>query len=204
MEGGNALICPFRKYGHCKFGDVCKHFYIYHTCLNIQCKDMSCKSRHPKSCKYFAKGICKFGNSCSCSHSDNPQDESNISSLRNEIQVLKTGLASVISLLTAKEDEISILKERLYPVENTVSSLNCQHCDFVSSSSAGLKIHMTKIHKHDKLREPIYESGSCISLSFEERAEHSRDENLIEKIFLFIHAIIVLKCVKMVKLLKVT
>ena len=74
-----------------------------------------------------------------------------------------------------------MLKKRLYNVENncsTVSLLKCAHFEFVSSSSAGLKSHVTKTNKREKLREAIVESSPSFSLFFDKGDEDELYENI--------------------------
>ena len=57
--------CFFNDNGFCKFGEKCRKQHYRNVCSILKC-DKSCKSRHPKSCKYeerckfFAKNICAY------------------------------------------------------------------------------------------------------------------------------------------------
>ena len=61
MEGE---ACMYDKFGFCKIKYTCKKQHYSQTCEHLSdCKTIkSCLKRHPKSCKWFAKGeVCTFG-----------------------------------------------------------------------------------------------------------------------------------------------
>ena len=65
----NRSVCKFHKFGHCKFGETCRHLHIDTICTNSNCSRKLCSLRHPKHCKYFTStGFCKFNEDCSYLH----------------------------------------------------------------------------------------------------------------------------------------
>jgi hypothetical protein len=138
------LACKFHQSGHCKFGDKCRKLHTKNTCSEINCSNSTCSARHPKPCLYFTKfGACKFGTKCSYLHCDLPSNNT-----ENKIAELKASLDSVITALENKEKEINLLEQRISSLESSKSEevFSCDHCDFKTFSSSGLKSHTTTKH----------------------------------------------------------
>ena len=63
-----AAVCRHFKFGHCKFGQLCRNQHVATVCSKIQCDIDTCPHRHPQPCRYFINfGRCKFS-PCSYSH----------------------------------------------------------------------------------------------------------------------------------------
>ena len=58
-------LCNIHKYGYCKLKEDCKNYHSTEVCGNKNCGISRCKRRHPRTCKYFESGYCKFKGSCS-------------------------------------------------------------------------------------------------------------------------------------------
>ena len=52
--------CKFWNSGYCKFKKDCQFLHPEVICSEAICLEKSCKKRHPKPCKKFAIGSCKF------------------------------------------------------------------------------------------------------------------------------------------------
>ena len=62
----NETICRHNKYGHCKYGETCRHYHVNEICERSKCKIFRCEKRHPRECKYWREyKICKFNEFCS-------------------------------------------------------------------------------------------------------------------------------------------
>jgi len=46
----------------------CKDYHPTEVCKNESCRISRCRRRHPKRCKYFESGYCKFRESCKYDH----------------------------------------------------------------------------------------------------------------------------------------
>ena len=99
-------LCKFHRYGHCKFGSLCRHFHTQDTCFTEDCDKLSCTSRHPRLCLYLSGfGHCKFGTACSYLHISHPLETSDNNA---EIKKLKDSLQDVLTAF--KEKEIQLKK----------------------------------------------------------------------------------------------
>ena len=133
MEGEAQVPCKFHQYGHCKFGETCRHFHTQHICSTPQCDRTSCTARHPRPCVYFARfGHCKFGNSCSYIHSIHSKENVNIV---NDVIKLKEDLEQILTTLKTKEIEIFKLEEKVRDLEKNLLKSNsknfkCDLCDY--------------------------------------------------------------------------
>ena len=93
-------ICSYFKFGHCKFGILCRKRHIETQCDSVDCSLNVCEKRHPKLCKYFQNyGRCKFM-PCFYKHVEASKiEESRIEDLEKKVRV--------------KDDEIKALKEEV-------------------------------------------------------------------------------------------
>ena len=91
-------VCSYYKFGHCKFGILCRKRHIETQCESVDCSLDMCEKRHPKLCKYFQNyGRCKFM-PCSYKHVEVSKiEESRIEDLEEKVRV--------------KDDEIKALKK---------------------------------------------------------------------------------------------
>ena len=64
-----AAPCKYFQFGHCRFGEFCKHRHVKEVCNNENCEIVNCTLRHPKECRYIREyHRCKFGDFCNYSH----------------------------------------------------------------------------------------------------------------------------------------
>ena len=70
-------VCHYDKFGFCKYKDDCKRTHFSEECENLSSsKNMkTCFKRHPKSCKRFYSGQCKFGKDRAYKHEEQKQNE---------------------------------------------------------------------------------------------------------------------------------
>ena len=149
------------------------------TCSSPQCSNPQCPHRHPRPCKYFAlPSSCYFGSSCSFSHVPSiPSDQTpSTPPFSEELTLLHqqvTELNSIISDLSKRLDDIVLSQSQTQPSQpasSPHSPFPCDHCEYSSSTSRGLKSHMTKKHKQENLREDPYSDTSDITLSMDHRS----------------------------------
>ena len=120
-------VCPYRKFGYCKFQEECKMKHLEEVCdKNLKCKNIKeCHKRHPRNCKRFtSEDGCRFNEDCAYSHQVNRQDEEQ-KKFKEKVDILeeKVGkldqLDIVIKALTQKvislEHELEILKKLSKP-----------------------------------------------------------------------------------------
>ena len=67
MEGE---VCGHYKFGYCKYKKECAKIHYIQECKDLStCNSVqSCPLRHPKQCKQFAAGRCRFGFDCDYNH----------------------------------------------------------------------------------------------------------------------------------------
>ena len=65
-------VCGYSKFGYCKYKSNCKKIHLVQLCEDLdKFKNIkTCKLRHPKGCKKFAVGQCRFGEECEYHHKD--------------------------------------------------------------------------------------------------------------------------------------
>ena len=82
MEGE---VCFHQKFGFCKFKEMCSKQHLEETCQELSAcqKPNNCHKRHPKECKRYEKGFCRFGIGCAYSH----QEKSTLKAGNKEINV---------------------------------------------------------------------------------------------------------------------
>ena len=178
MKDANQPVCKFHQNGHCKFGNICRHYHTQHTCATIQCPRTECSSRHPRPCLYFLRsGYCKFGATCSYAHS-NPVKP--VSKHDKEILELKEKLEKVILNLKENEIELNCLKEKVSIMEERSISpsrnIKCEICPYEASSKTVLKCHITRKHKHEIMRSSSHNESYELSPEvFQEEYETNPD-----------------------------
>ena len=67
MEGED---CQFDKFEFCRYKQECKRRHFVEECKDLSmCKAIkSCLKRHPKTCKKFVSGHCRFQMDCPYKH----------------------------------------------------------------------------------------------------------------------------------------
>ena len=109
MEGE---ICLYDKFGHCKYGKECKRKHYETECKDLDnCKSMkSCMKRHPKYCKKFASGECRFKSDCSYKHKE-PTSNIEQDQLKEKVKQLEKVLQAMTRKVLNLEEEIVKIKK---------------------------------------------------------------------------------------------
>ena len=94
-------ICNFEKYGFCKNKYSCKDYHPVEICKRQVCNVGRCNERHPRECRYFGSGRCRFKDSCKYEH----KDYVNTNELIESINELKKEIAVQAERLDSLEKE---------------------------------------------------------------------------------------------------
>ena len=106
-----AAVCLYHKFGHCKYGQYCRHEHVDQLCPMEDCEKHDCISRHPRRCTYFAQyGLSKFGAYCSYLHdTDNGINEA----VHDKIQKMEEKIVAFETKLGENEMKVEILETKV-------------------------------------------------------------------------------------------
>ena len=142
MEG---TLCLYNQSGFCRYGDMCRKHHVHEVCSTSNCKNKSCRQRHPKPCRHFKTEVsCKFGDLCAYKH-ETSTEQRNVNDLVNKLKVLEDTVNYMNIKIGTLETEIQNIKNK--KVSQT-SEFSCEKCDYKASSNTVLKRHTTNKHKH--------------------------------------------------------
>ena len=124
-------ICKFNQSGFCKYQTHCRKQHIMDICPTSMCNNMSCLLRHPKVCKFFTNfRRCKFGESCAYLHGpDNQPGDVRINELEQELQIVKTKISEIETILLKLEN----IEDRIKSVEAS-NTKNCESIEDVKKT----------------------------------------------------------------------
>ena len=140
--------CPHNNTGYCKFNDHCKYQHYNTICEKRICRDIQCRKRHPRTCRYGEN--CKFNIHSACAYMHNIHNKFN--------------------------EETKKLTEKIETIEEQVKSLNAeifQLKDTVKMKDSKLKensIELSKIKKRMKLLE-------CTNENIKQQIQEGKTEN---------------------------
>ena len=113
--------CQFSKYGFCKFKDSCKRKHY-----NEDCKDSSncqniktCNKRHPKPCKRFGSGRCRFQSECAYNHQNVPETKSKCE-LTEKVEILEKIVWEITLKFIKVDQELKNIKEEVKLQDQTI------------------------------------------------------------------------------------
>ena len=130
MEGE---VCRFNKFGFCKYRKDRKKIHYIQDCKDLEdCKNVqNCQQRHPKVCKKFAAGKCRFGDDCDYSHQKtikrNEQQKHNekMDVLENKVDVMALKIHALeTELFHIKQNKNNNTKEKENPNEKVLKALS--------------------------------------------------------------------------------
>ena len=123
MRGDKSdIICKYHNTGFCKYGESCTYFHAQSVCDQMGCKGKTCRSRHPKACKYKQK--CKRKSSCMyehkvvTSHIQGQKVMNENIEFKTEVTRLKDELAGTKSKLEELSKEFESLKLKVVTKES--------------------------------------------------------------------------------------
>ena len=107
-------ICLFNKFGHCKFGDICRLEHLRSICGNSACNINTCEKRHPRECKYWNEyKRCRFGDYCSFKHKSKDVCNPKETNVENELATLKAKIEELEIIINEKEEFEKKVKEKV-------------------------------------------------------------------------------------------
>ena len=112
MEGE---ICLYNKFGYCWFKRKCKRKHLrtenedLEDCKNVQ----SCHKRHPKRCKSYALGNCRFKNSCAYKY-HKPTINKDHKILDDKVELLEKVVHALTRKVLSLEEEAEKRKKERY------------------------------------------------------------------------------------------
>ena len=114
MAGKN--VCHYEKYGYCKKKEACPYFHPSEVCKKEFCDVKVCTFRHPKPCRFFAIGICKFLDSCRYDHKKVVDCETQVEKLKD----IEMKFDKLKKLYENQDNIIKVLKEKIQSLESNV------------------------------------------------------------------------------------
>ena len=108
MEGE---VCQFDKFGFCKHKQNCKRRHFVEECNDLsKCKVIkSCLKRHPKACKKFVTGHCRFENDCAYKHEKLIPNKEQVE-MTEKLKQLEVVLHAMTRKVLSMEKEIKELR----------------------------------------------------------------------------------------------
>ena len=120
-------VCKYHQTGYCKYRSQCPKYHSTNICKEMICKDISCRERHPRTCKYFSRNnTCKRGEWCAYAHSVNG-NQAHLHNLEIVVKHLKEDVESLtnhIKLINQyHQKEIHEIKEHNLNLSNNMSEI---------------------------------------------------------------------------------
>ena len=153
-ENRNIFQCYYNNVGFCKFGNECRFQHFLQKCPKKICREISCRNRHPKTCKHGEN--CRFfkRNCCAYNH-ENDTNDNKIKRYEEEIVKLKIEVEKLKALLKTKEADLeSIILEKKNskninePMDETLkheTEFPCEKCNFTFESKSNFEDHLNGI-----------------------------------------------------------
>ena len=117
-------ICQHYKFGHCKFGNLCRFEHVSDVCKERACEVRNCTFRHPKKCTYFhSLKYCKFADQCSFSHEN----------VVNELNAVEMKQNQLDKINQEQENEILEMKTRIDVLEKENVEIKLQLADLLGN-----------------------------------------------------------------------
>ena len=122
-------ICAFEKFGFCKLKRECNDYHPTEVCRQKICKISKCEMRHPRPCRFFNNGYCKFKDSCKYDH----KKQIDTNELLEKVNKLEIENKKIVASKEKQGKQILILKDKLAYLEN-------EYLSFLKKYSAQLII----------------------------------------------------------------
>ena len=123
------VLCAFYNVGFCKFKDLCPKFHPKEECLKFNCKRKGCFKRHKRWCRY-GQECRRFrkDKNCAFKHSINNSEDatSQISDMKNQMNVMCDKIKVLENLLEAKDKEIASLSAKKKSIEEELKAKNSE------------------------------------------------------------------------------
>ena len=133
-------ICQYNKYGFCKYRDGCKKKHVTLECEDPDCMiSKNCKQRHPKPCRKYNLGKCRFENECAYKHIK-PHINQDHEQLKENIKVLEKAVEELSKTNKDNEqlnDKVLVLEKVLHAMTRKVLNLETELKDIKKKSIIG-------------------------------------------------------------------
>ena len=121
-------VCNYKKFGFCKFKDLCKKKHLKETCEDLSaCENSkSCHKRHPRGCKRHAvEGFCRFGLGCAYHHKEPPTTKNHleINMKVEELERVVNKMADKIVHLEGKIKEMESKEREVIKIKEAAKSI---------------------------------------------------------------------------------
>ena len=120
----NIFQCYYNNVGFCKFSDQCRYQHFEKVCSKSVCKDIECKFRHPKSCRFGDN--CKFFKLKCCVYS---HKHSKVSISNKDRDLINEKAENLEKAVKELQQEISDLKKDITDKEQKLELLEIRHFD---------------------------------------------------------------------------
>ena len=114
-------VCQYDKFGYCRYKDMCKKIHFSTECEDLDdCENLrTCQKRHPKRCKRYVTGKCRFENGCAYNHQKQPKAKDH-DHLKEKVELLEKGVKKDNDNLKQK---IEVLEKVTHALTRKVLSL---------------------------------------------------------------------------------
>ena len=163
MEGD---VCVHSKFGYCKYKSNCKKIHFAQICEDFdKCKNIqTCKLRHPKRCKKFADGCCRFADTCEYHHQDQIKSNEYLKCKDTMAKLNKKGETMALKNFDLETELKDVkgkqkLKEKETPPEKVMKALS-RKVLILESEMEGIKKKYTERENKNEERLEIYDKNS--------------------------------------------
>ena len=166
-------VCLYNKFGYCKHKELCRKQHVNGICENVSCEISVCRSRHPKTCKWYREfGKCKF-DPCAFKHVEN-----------NSVEKLTEENREILYKLSVVEKALKALQEEENEVTESIKKATNEETikDFKEKLSYQNGVLESFGNKLKEMKEAVEEKDALIN-NLVEKVKHleERQECLIEE-----------------------
>lgn len=139
-------VCKYHQLGFCKYGDQCHEHHINEICSKEICTNKDCRQRHPRTCRYYIRNMCKYKEKCAYKH-QKLENHEEIQNLEEEIGILKieieklsnitAGLADKLKSVESTNRELSDVQENVKHLSHNMSEMMVKMVHLEENSSNG-------------------------------------------------------------------
>ena len=104
-------VCHHDKFGYCRYKKECKKIHFTEECKQSEdCENSkTCPKRHPKKCKRYAVGNCRFLSDCAYEHKK-PTTNKEHEDLKVKVETMEKVLHAMTRKVLSLENEVIDLK----------------------------------------------------------------------------------------------
>ena len=124
-------ICQNSKFGFCKYKKECKRKHFSEECKDLaMCKNMKmCMKRHPKGCKRYSEGQCRFERGCAYKHQDEAINKEQVNlhdkvlELEKVVKVITEKHVSLNEKAMEQEKVLRAMTRKVLSLENEINEM---------------------------------------------------------------------------------